>query len=67
MRDSTADLLVYLTEYVLSQEYLDPTTQAQMRVMLKVKSEAVRKASGGQRKKPPAVTLAYGEPVKTDG
>jgi len=52
MRDSTADLLLFLTDFVLSEHTFSDKVNAEMRVMLKVKSEACRKGAGGQRQKP---------------
>jgi len=63
MRDTTADLLLALTDFVLTEK-LTPTEKAHARVMLKVKAEAVARASGGQRQKT-KVTDVNG--VESDG
>ncbi len=64
MRNAIADLAVFLASIEIVRPTATPQELAEMRVMLAVKIERVRKQHGMRGVKPKATTLYYGETVE---
>jgi len=66
MKDAVADLAVFVAEYIALEESVSPQVRSEMRVMLAVKVERVRKQRGRRGVKPKATTLRYGEIIEDE-